>query len=431
MIKSKQIGFLLFMVFIAGILFPVFSEAQNFPPYQKYEGPLKPGMEITRENFDQYSFELKKLLMPSKFQWYAMGITEGLVTMPIGEARQCSLSKGQINATLKYKGTARISANNQLENWTAGVPFPEPKNSLELAWDANPTIYRAGHSDDCVQPSAFALYRGTRYEKRFVWNLYNRQCRGRMDIPPLGDLPSFTNGGISQKESLLVFEPHEVRGFIQLRIRYWAVDKPDSCYGYIPTIRRIRRLTGSDLTDPLLGSDCVPDDFEAWRQKLDDKMEFRILECRDFLVPRTYIGSKNKPPYDYRKHGPCVQAISEFRTLWVMEVTLKDPDYVYSKRLFYINATPFDEKGDFLIYWGENFDLKGRLWRAGGFAVHYDNGEGFRTLNNWIYMNVRSNHYSMMDNFKPCYDPPEHFHKVLPLKEDQAFSIKGLLRRAR
>jgi len=423
-------GFTLLLMFLAGIFSPVFLEAGEFPPYQKYEGPLKPGMEITRENFDKYLPELQKLLQPSKLKWYSMGIKEGLVTLPIGKNRQVPLSKNQVEATRKHKGTARIGVNNQLEEWIAGVPFPEPENALELAWNANPTIYRAGHSDDLLQPSWMGLFNRTKYEKHFVWDLYNRQYRGRVDIPPFGDDVSFKTKGVIQKESIVVYEPHEVKGFIQLRVRYWDVGKNDDCYGYIPAIRRIRRLTGSDLTDPLLGSDAVPDDFEVWRQKLNKNMTFRVLECRDFLVPRTYI-AEEKPPYDYQKHGPCVQAISEFRPLWVLEVSLNDPNYVYSRRLFYINATPMAQKGDYLIYWGENFDPKGRLWRAGGFAVHYDNGHGFRTLNNWIYMNVLRNHYTMMDNFKPCYHPAENFKKVLPLDENLAFSIKGLLKRSR
>ena len=63
------------------------------------------------------------------------------------------------------------------------------------------------------------------------------------------------------------------------------MDVADQCYGYIPAIRRIRRLTGSNLIDPVLGSDYTPDDGEVWRQKFTSKWRFRALEYRDFLVP--------------------------------------------------------------------------------------------------------------------------------------------------
>ena len=304
---KKWLGVHLSMVFLIVILFSVSSGAGELPSYHKYQGPLKPGMEITKENFDRYLPELQKLLPPAKLQWYEIGLKKGVVTIPIAENVQYPLSRGQREATGKYGGTARVNADNQLVGWVAGVPFPKPKNALEIVWNGCPTISRGGNIDDTLLPAYFYLFQETKYEKHFQWEERNRRYRGRTDIPPLGDMPDFTEGNIIQKESFVIVDPHEVKGFIQLRIRYWDIDKPDDCYGYIPAIRRVRRLTGNDLTDPLLGSDCISDDFEAWRQKMNSKMEFRALECRDFLVPRVYIGANNKPPYHYQKHGPFFQ----------------------------------------------------------------------------------------------------------------------------
>ena len=61
----------------------------------------------------------------------------------------------------------------------------------------------------------------------------------------------------------MISEPQDVRGFILLRHKYWDPTKPDDVFSYIPALKRIRRLTGGDVTDPLLGSDAVPDDFEV------------------------------------------------------------------------------------------------------------------------------------------------------------------------
>jgi len=297
-----------------------------------------------------------------------LGVKEGLVTMPIVKTTYHPLTKGQLAATMKYAGTARIGTGNQLLGWVAGVPFPEPKNALELAWTTYPTIARSDSHDELQFHCWFGLFQGTKYQKHYVWDLFNKKYRARVDIPPLGDMPEFAESGLICKESMMILEPNEVKGFIQLRHRYWDINKADECYAYIPAIRRVRRMTGSDLTDPLLGSDMCPDDYENIRQKVDSRMKIRVLEHRDFLVPRFYTeeeGGKSACPYDYKKNGPCLQTDWEIRPLWVIEVMINDPDYVYSKRILYADAVPPLEKGgDTLIYWGENFDQKGRLWKA-------------------------------------------------------------------
>src|SRR3989304_6725499 len=265
MIKLKGAHFL--TVFLMGVLFPAFLGAAELPPYEKYTGPIKPGIVITKENFSTYRPELQKLLPPAKLKWMGMGVREGLVTMPIVKTTYWPITKGQMAATRKYEGTARVGAGNQLLNWVAGFPFPEPKNALEVAWNAYPTIARASGHDDCLFFSWFGMFQGTKYEKHFSWDYFNRKYRGRTDIPPLGDMRDFTDRGIPFKESLVILEPNEVRGFINFRIRYWDIDKGDEVYAYIPAIRRVRRLTGGDFTDPVLGSDYVPDDGEVMRQK--------------------------------------------------------------------------------------------------------------------------------------------------------------------
>ena len=426
MIRLKAGHFL--TAFLMGVLFPVFLGAAELPPYQKYQGPIKPGVVITKENFDAYMPELQKLLPLAKFKWFSLGIKEGLVTMPIVNAVYRQMTKGQLEATRKYAGTARIGPNNELLNWTAGVPFPEPKNAMELIWDCYPTPSRCDSHDELLFFSNFLLFKNTRYEKQFNWNLYNKKYRARVDIPPLGDLPEFTENGVSVKESLLILNPNEVRGFIQFRIRYWAMDKTDDSYAYIPAIRRVRRLTGSDLTDPLLGSDVIPDDFEVWRQKLNSNMKFRVLECRDFLVPRQYVGLENKPRYDYTKNGPCFPVEWELRPMYVMEIMMNDPDYAYSKRMLYIDGVPLSQGGRFFIYWGEGYDQKGRLWRSNGTGAPAQNKEGMQNLFNWGFLNPQTDHFTAMDGI-PSY--VKDFDKIHPLKDEECFNIKGLLRLVR
>lgn len=232
------------------------------------------------------------------------------------------------------------------------------------------------------------------------------------------------------KESVIFYEPNEIKGFILLRIKYWDINKADDSYAYIPALRRVRRLTGADDTDPLLGTDATTDDFEVFRQKFDSRMKFRILEQRDFLVPRTYVGMENIPAYyDHKKYGPCPQVEWEIRPFWVLEIMINNPDYAYSKRVLYVDAVPLDQGGSYLLSWGEFYDQKGRLWKAGGMGAMVANKKGFKTMFNGMYMNYQTDHYTAMD-ISPGYVNKD-FGKIFPLKEEEVFSIKGLLKRAR
>ncbi len=424
---NKLKGTCFFAVLLVFVLCPLLVSAAELPTYQKYEGPLKPGVIITKENWDKYLPELQKLFTQSQFKLYSMGVMKGLVTIPIVQTVILPPTKGQQEATKKYAGTARVGVDNQLYDWVAGIPFPEPRNALEIAWNGYPIINRTGGHDESLFYSWFGLFKGSNYEKHFTWDAFTCKTRGRTDIPPLGDMPDFIKRGVSYKEAIIIYEPNEVKGFIQLRTKYWDINKADECYAYIPAIRRIRRLTGADLTDPLLGSDVVPDDFGVWRQKIGSRMKFRVLEHRDFLVPRTYVGLGDKPAYDYKKNGPCPQVEWEIRPLWVLEIMINDPDYVYSKRILYFDGVHLDQGGEYYAYWGEQYDNKGRLWKACGMFPG-GNKKGFKGLFFAIYLNYQTDHYTVMDSV-PAY--VKDFDKTFPLKEAEAFGIKGLLSRAR
>lgn len=186
-------------------------------------------------------------------------------------------------------------------------------------------------------------------------------------------------------------------------------------------------MTGSDLTDPLLGADLIPDDYGGWWQKFNPKMKIRALACRDMLVPRTYVGLESKPPYDPKKNGPCFQVEWEIRPQWEVEIMINDPDYVYSKRILYIDALPVAQGGNFLLYWGENYDQKGRLWRAAGLNCPVVSEEGFQNSFFWVFMTCLTNHYTAFAGDAAYL---KNLAEDYPLSEKDVFTIKGLLKKA-
>jgi len=375
---------------------------------------IKPGIVITQKNYKEYLPELKRMLCPSMFIAYSEGLEKGWITMPVKETAKVPTPPGFWEATQKYSSQCKVLPDNQLVGYVAGSPFPQPKKGIELAWNGFRT---RSIPDDAIIPGVFHLInKHGKEERSFSWILYKKFWTGRTHIPPLGEIPD-NNGEIESKESLIITSPFDVKGFIMFRVRYWDLDKPDDCYSYLPALRRIRRLTGSDVTDPLLGSDATPDDFQVWRQKINSKMTFKILEVRDFLTSQYYQGNKNPSEKDLLK-GNCLQVDWEIRPLYVLEIMENDPDYAYSKRVIYIEKN----NRSFCLVWGDNYDQNGRLFKSDEQVSNYNPQTSIHGGRVHRYRNLLTSHGTHLV-FEFTIDGTE-----CPMEK---FSIKHLLKGAR
>jgi len=222
------------------------------------------------------------------------GIKSGWITIPVVQYEKNYPSpKGFAEATKKYLGTCRIGKNNKLIGYVAGIPFPNPKTGQELAWNCFSEIRRQCSEDIEIFFHNLLFDKGAKKERAVDWILWKKKWKGRTDIPPIPEIPGEKD--ILSKESIIVTDPFDAKGFAMVRIRYPEIEKMDEVFSYIPAIRRIRRLTGSDLTDPLLGTDEVTDDFEVWRQKINQKMSFKFPGKKKFIVPKVYLERPSEP----------------------------------------------------------------------------------------------------------------------------------------
>ncbi|MDY6863657.1 MAG: outer membrane lipoprotein-sorting protein [Thermodesulfobacteriota bacterium] len=200
-----------------------------------------------------------------------------------------------------------------------------------------------------------------------------------------------------------------------IRVRYEDIYKNDDVYSYIPVLRRIRRLTGSDLTDPMLGSDACYDDFQVWRQKINPRMTFKMRQNK-FLVP---VHLFKKPTHDFIKET-FYQIDWNIRPIWILEVNINDPDYAYSRRVIYVEK----EEDSYCLYAGENYDQKGRFWRSDShFGYHRDRKTFVPSVfYGYIFADHLSNHSTLMD-ITPFPNDPNCTPEV--------FTIRYLIKMAR
>ncbi|MDY6863825.1 MAG: outer membrane lipoprotein-sorting protein [Thermodesulfobacteriota bacterium] len=385
---------------------------------QAQEYKIKPGVVITKENYENYLPELKLSLPHAVFHRYVNGLKNGWITMPIVKKEYPPLNFFYLEASKQNKGKFKVAENNKLkgnESWRTGAPFPNPETGDELAWN----IYRrSGYLDDLTFYADFLLYdKKANIERSLKWVLRKKMWVGRLEFPPVPEFPG-NNGVLNSKECIVILEPFDVKGFCMLRIRYEDIEKPDEVYSYIPAIRRIRRLTGSDVTDPMLGSDCVYDDFETWRQKIDTKMTFNMKKT-DKLVGIRVLGDK---PEHWKFVRNCYQTEWEVRPFCVLEVNINDPEYAYSKRVIYAN-----KDAGYTLPYADNYDQRGRLLRVcqnngQSKLVFYKGGWYSDCYWGYTYSNSLTGHSTVMVHY-PIWRDPGCTEKI--------FTFKELLKQAR
>ncbi|MDY6862427.1 MAG: DUF1329 domain-containing protein [Thermodesulfobacteriota bacterium] len=378
---------------------------------------IKPGVVIKKENYTNYRNELQKLLPAGTFSLVDLNLEKGWVTIPVIEKKTYLPPRGFAAATAKNRGRLKVGKDNKIiGNWQGGAPFPEPKTGSELGWD----VYRRR---ECGEE--FKVYFEWKFfdkftdKERYFKNMFHKKNYvGRTDIEPMPSI--FGKEEIYWKESLLVTDPFDVKGFSQIRVHYEDITRADDVFSYIPALRRIRRLTGSDVTDPVLGADSCYDDFEGWHQNMNKKMTFRNLGTSEFLVPSYY---KKKPPEPYQK-GSLFQVNWEIRPLYKLEVNMNDPDYAYSKKIFYVEK----ERGTFEIAYGEGYDQKGRLWRSTYTMIvrYYDPKSYITSYWGCIFSSHLDNHTSVMPAI-----PGDNFNLNDVFIPEECFSVRGLLKLAR
>ena len=126
---------------------------------------------------------------------------------------------------------------------------------------------------------------------------------------------------------------------------------------YVPSLRRIRKMNPTDTQDP--AGDMAYDDMFSFTQKITPKRYpyiFEIIAEREYLMPIEY--NRTKAWIDSKEGYALRDAQFMRRPCYVLQMTQLDPNYIYSKRIFYI------DKENFIPTLCANYDQRGRLYRT-------------------------------------------------------------------
>jgi len=314
------------------------------------QSDLKPGDTVGPHNWQTVQGMVGENLLSRIKQGY---------TIKIKPAKHYRLPKEYVDATEKFSGQVKLARNGELLDYVAGLPFPnfspsDPQAGLKLAWN----FYWRWLGDDVREGGGTKTGKIIRdaiekngSERRADVIHHFIKTRGRVTIEPKPMLPGYEH--IDWMQIRADEYPRDTSGTTTLEIRYTDPNREDDLYVYVPSIRRVRRSPPIQRCATLAPSEFNFDDIKSFNAKISH-FQYKFLGERKAL---TSFSQENRP--FHRKPGdylPLDEAW-EVQEVYLLEVTPKDANYCYPKKVLFIDKNYFE------TVWTMIWDAKGNYWK--------------------------------------------------------------------
>src|SRR5919197_132825 len=294
---------------------------------------VAPGDRITGENVAM----AKDLISPG-LEWC---IEHGF-PITVTETKRIEWPRAYRGATEKYSGQVKLSPDGlHVLNYIAGQPFPnidpkDPKAAMKVLWNYN---YGFLTTDDVdlrnfdADTGAIADHGPMSIERHFLLDHFRRLFwTGRLYVDPKPEMPN-PNGYRAQQGLYPILEPYDLKGVGALGNRYIDPARQDDSWLYLPSLRRVRRLSTSQRADALFGQDTDVDSYYGYSGHIA-WMDFKYLGERELL---SCYHAKSYPVKWNEKVDWAFDETWEKRHVYVIEGISKLPQYAYGKRVIFID----------------------------------------------------------------------------------------------
>jgi len=350
------------------VTFPTLSyEGEELAKVREWEKAWA-GKKVATENADQVKDFLHEavynaLKNPGVFGAESLWFT-------VVPYRPYAVSPGMIAATKKYAPASKLDNDGMLAGYgdVAGIPFPQPKTGLEMAWNFDGNTKGDSHQEVGRGDVVNCKQKTERNAGLLRWELY---WAGRVDSEPLPRIPEEENErGIARSWFQRHTAPVDFVDTTILELKYLDHTKLEDVWVYTVMFRRIRRYTASQRTDSIDGTDMIYDDQDGWythviHNTYDNKGRADLLVARH---------QDAKQLQRIKGQGFWNGVQRERVNHWVVEVQNKEKGYLYSKQIWYLDPET----------WQMNFKVmynrKGELWKMYElFYDEYPNASGGKT----------------------------------------------------
>ncbi|MGH7773295.1 MAG: DUF1329 domain-containing protein [Candidatus Binatia bacterium] len=376
---------------VIGVLFAIcglaFYFVLYFPTSVSAAGAdLKPGDTIGPHNWESVKGMVGENLLNRIKQGY---------TFKVKEPKRYKLPREYIEATERYSGRVKLGGEGELLNYVAGLPFPnfnpnDPQAGLKLAWN----FYWRWLGDDSKTGGATETGKILRYaiekdgsERRADVIHHYIKIRGRVTLDSKPVSPGYEH--IDWMQLRADEYPRDTSGTTTLEIRYADAKREDDLHIYVPSIRRVRRAPPIQRCATLAPSEFNFDDINNFNGKITD-FNYR------FLGEKKTLGnfSQERLPFR-RKNGDYLPLDEgwEVHDAYALEITPRDPNYCYPKKIIYIDKAYFEG------FWTMIWDKKGHYWKeniAFRTPVKLPDGQEVLSVGTVVIVNVQNGRSSLV-----------------------------------
>jgi Protein of unknown function (DUF1329) len=348
---------------------------------------LRPGDIVGPENWRKAEGMVGENLLNRIKQGYKFRIKQGRSMGPPKEYKE---------ATARYAGQVRLGANGDLLNYVAGTPFPDvqlddPQIGLKMAWNFYwrwlGDDYKTGGGTGEGKIIRYAIERNGSERRADVLH-HTIKTRGRVT---LGSTPLLAGYEHVDWMQLRADEyPRDTAGTTTLEIRYADPKQEDDLYIYVPSIRRVRRAPPIQRCATIAPSEFNFDDINSFGGKVTH-FNYRFLGRFKMLGNL----AQEQIPF-FRKSGDYLPLKENWEVVdaYGLEITPKDPNYCYAKKVIYFDMHNFE------AFWTMIWDASGRYWKE-QFAlrrpVRLSDGQEALSVGTVVITNLENGRSTLVD----------------------------------
>ncbi len=293
---------------------------------------------------------------------------------PEAAVRSRELNKGKYQVS--EEGLIVEAATGKTPEHILGIPFPEvdledPKAAYRLMYNRMCFAYTLGNNY---------------YPMRAIWagrGGYEREVQAAFWTYPMVGSPSAmkeNNSDLMEKYSIVqVIAPYDIAGTNILTWRYLD-NRQDMSYGFVPAIRRVRRMSPANRSDAFLGTDMCVDDGYGYDGKIG-AVEWMPVKKVEGVVPFLDANPQGLVPnkkgewltsssiknivYGYQakewQGAPWAPTNVTWvkRDVLVLEFKPKDPYYNYGTQYLWVDAVV-----PYLVYYKVITDRANDYWKS-------------------------------------------------------------------
>ena len=350
---------------------------------------------------DTITFEDADLLRPFiPVEQQASLLFEGM-EMKIVENNDLSPHPVYHTATEKFAGSASIASDGALENYTAGRPFDpstftpgSSEDGWKLAWNYMFRWQYAGISVNDVQwiwvrPGGghegheAVTNTGGKYKDNYLGGgNFERLLRGpyqrvlmshRSDLPETNYLFNSGKGfakGTNFREHTAFVSPFDIAGTSFLILRYADARKADDSWAYIPSLRRVRRISVEVKYDSLLGTDHTLEDFYGFNGRPLEHTWVYVGTAKILAIN----SSRNVNAVFYGPNGWAMLDDWQLRDYYVLNQIPVSGSHPYKEKFLYLEQTTS------MCFYANAYDRGGELWKSWQMSKSWTEDPDFRPI---------------------------------------------------